>query len=390
MITGYEYAKTSENIGPRNSEIRVKEKKLRIGVLFGGRSGEHEISLLSAVSVLRALDSARYEAIPIGITKEGRWIASGDPLAVLSGGALRIEGKEVTLLADPSKPGALMVRGSGAESALAVDLFLPVLHGPFGEDGTVQGLLELAGVPYVGSGVLASSTGMDKGAMKALFRDAALPVAPGVVFLRRDWERDPDGVRVRCEGELGYPLFVKPANMGSSVGISKVRSASELRAAFESASAYDRRILAEAAVRDAREIEVAVLGNDEPLSSLPGEIRPSREFYDYAAKYEDAASELLIPAPLPDDMARKITEMSIRAFKALDCAGLARVDFLIRGSDNEIFVNEINTMPGFTSISMYPKLWQASGVAYTELLDRLIELALERHEDRQRNRIDYR
>ncbi|MAE71225.1 MAG: D-alanine--D-alanine ligase A [Gemmatimonadetes bacterium] len=368
----------------------MTKKKLRVGVLFGGRSGEHEISLLSAASVLRALDPTRYEVIPIGITKEGRWIASGDPLAALSGGALQLAGTEVTLFADPSTPGALNVRGSAEQPALAVDLFLPVLHGPFGEDGSLQGLLELAGVPYVGSGVLASSTGMDKGAMKALFRDAGLPVAPGTVFLRREWESDPDGVRMRCERELGYPLFIKPANMGSSVGISKVRSADELPAAFESACAYDRRILAEAAIQNAREIEVAVLGNDDPVSSVPGEIRPSREFYDYEAKYEDAASELLIPAPLPDEIVKTIGEMSIRCFKALDCAGLARVDFLIRESDNEVFVNEINTMPGFTAISMYPKLWQASGVSYSELLDRLIKLALERHEDRGRNRIDYR
>ena len=368
----------------------MKAKKLRVGVLFGGRSGEHEISLLSAQSVLAALDPERYETIPIGITKEGRWIVSGDPLATLTGGALRIDQGDCILPADPTHQGALLTLGSATEAPAPIDVVVPVLHGPFGEDGTVQGLLELAGIPYVGSGVLASAVGMDKGAMKAIFRDAGLPVAPGVVVSRKDWEGDPNAMRSRCEGALGYPFFVKPANMGSSVGISKVHEAGEVGAAFDLAAQYDRRILAEAAVHEAREIEVAVLGNDRPQASVAGEVRPSREFYDYAAKYQDGTSELLIPAPLDDAVAETIRDYALRAFQALDCAGLARVDFLLRPADQRIFVNEINTMPGFTSISMYPKLFEAVGIGYAELLDRLIACARERGEERRRSRIDYR
>lgn len=368
---------------------QLSRKRLRVGVLFGGRSGEHEISLQSAASVVAALDPALFELVPIGITKEGRWLASGDPLAELSGGQLQISGRGVSLLPDPTERGALHTVDERAAPGPVVDVVFPVLHGPFGEDGTVQGLLELADLPYVGSGVLGSSAGMDKVVMKALLRDAGLPVTPGISFLRADWERDPAAIRERCADELGFPFFVKPANLGSSVGISKIHGPRETDAAINDAAAYDRKILAEVAIPQAREIEIAVLGNDDPQASLPGEIKPSREFYDYTAKYLDGTSELLIPAPLPEELVHSLRSMAIAAFRAVDCAGLARVDFLVRGNDLQVFLNEVNTMPGFTSISMYPKLWEASGVPYRALVARLIDLAQERHRERRRNRTDY-
>ena len=373
-------------------------KKIRLGVLFGGRSGEHEVSLTSAASVMRALDPEKYEVVPVGITREGRWRVGPRAVKLLapvageaSPGSASLEnvleqGRAVTPSVDPAGP-KLLPLAKSHEIRPEVDVIFPVLHGTFGEDGTIQGLLELADTPYVGAGVLASAAGMDKDVMKRLFRDAGLPVVPWQTVLRRDWERDPAGVRRQVEKRLRYPLFVKPANLGSSVGITKVHKPEELPAALDRAGQYDRKILLEKAV-DAREIECAVLGNDDPQASVPGEIVPVNEFYDYEAKYIKEGNELLIPAPLTPRQTRRVQDLAVRAFRAIDCAGMGRVDFLLDRKTGRFFLLEINTIPGFTSISMYPKLWEASGVPYPQLLDRLIELALERHRDKTRTRYD--
>ncbi len=372
-------------------------RKLRVGVIFGGRSGEHEVSLASAQSVLRALDRDKYEIVPIGITKEGRWVVQGDPLAALRAGDVR-ETHPAALLADPSQPGLMRLPDVSGEGPLqtaqveALDVIFPVLHGPFGEDGTVQGLLELAGIPYVGAGVLGSALGMDKIAFKEICTAHGLPLVRYVALKRRDWGRDPDAVIAQVEEQLTYPVFTKPANLGSSVGVSKCADRRALAAGLEEAARYDRRLVVEAAVPQAREIEVSVLGNDEPIASLPGEIIPSREFYSYEAKYidqGDAASQLLIPAPLSPELTQRVQELAVRAYLAIDCAGMARADFLLSDVTGELYVNELNTIPGFTAISMYPKLWEASGISYPELIDRLIELALERHQDKARSATSY-
>ena len=376
-------------------------KKIRLGILFGGRSGEHEVSLTSAASVLKALDPAKYEIVPVGITREGSWrvgrmaenlLPEGRPpssaLEQFLPGVLR-NGKPVMASADPTTPQLVPMNSTSlAKSRPQIDVIFPVLHGTFGEDGTVQGLLELAGIPYVGAGVMASATGMDKDVMKRLFRDAGLPVVRWVLVLRSEWESESAGVRRLIEQEIGYPLFVKPANLGSSVGVSKVHKARELSAALDLAARYDRRILVECAV-DAREIECAVLGNDNPQASVPGEIIPVNEFYDYEAKYVKEGSNIVIPARLTHRQTKRIKEFSIRAFQAIDCAGMARVDFLLDRNTSKVFVNEINTIPGFTPISMYPKMWEATGIPYAQLLDRLIELALERHRDKLRNQYTF-
>lgn len=359
-------------------------KKLRVGVLFGGRSGEHEVSLLSASSILKAIDRRRYEVVPIGISKQGHWLGGEQAQALLGGHA-------PTLQLQASS--AELVQQSG-ELTGALDVILPVLHGTFGEDGTIQGLLELADLAYVGSGVLGSAAGMDKDAMKKLFLAAGLPQTPHVALLRSEWRADPKRCQKLIEGALVYPLFVKPANLGSSVGISKVHDRSELAAAMDLAAGFDRKLVIEQGVggpgAKPRELEVAVLGNDTPEASVVGEIIPAKEFYDYEAKYQLSGpdeSVSTIPAKLTAAQQKQIRTMAIAAFRACDCAGLARVDFLMepprRGSKPAIYLNEINTMPGFTSISMYPKLWQASGLGYRELIDRLIALALERHREKQ-------
>ena len=392
------------------------KKKLRVGILFGGRSGEHEVSLLSAASVLKAIDRTRYEVVPIGITKQGRWVVSGDAERLLAGdfpdtGTLRAGDPQHTA------PAALLAKGQGvivppmpaagggrggslvpfereassispAQDVLQLDVVFPVLHGTFGEDGTMQGLFELAGLAYVGSGVLGSATGMDKEVMKRLFLAAGLPITKHVTFLRREWEKSPKKIVARLEAELKYPLFVKPANLGSSVGISKAHDRKELGPAIETAAGFDRKIVVEQAVGGrgnrttmgkARELEVAVLGNDEPIASVVGEIVPGKEFYDYEAKYLSEGSQAIIPAKLTKQQSKQVQAMALDAFRACDCAGLARVDFLLEaGESGRLYLNEINTMPGFTSISMYPKLWEASGVKYRDLISRLIELALER------------
>lgn len=366
--------------------------KLRVGVLFGGQSGEHEVSIVSARAVMEGLDRERYDVVPIGITKDGRWIAGDHAPALLErmadpkllpGGARSQEsgaGGQEEAAADESSALALL---SHSDSWLlapdsSVDVVFPVLHGPKGEDGTVQGLLELAGIPYVGCGVLASAVGMDKAMMKMAFAGAGLPQVPWVPVRRVDWRRDPVGTLDAVEAALRYPVFVKPANMGSSVGISKARDRAELQHGLDLAAGYDRRIVVEQGL-NVREIEVSVLGNDEPEASLPGEIVPSNEWYDYEAKYIGGESTILIPAPIPAELAAQVRELAVRAFKAIDGAGLSRVDFLLDRDGGALYVNEVNTLPGFTSVSMYAKMWEASGLSYTRLLDRLIELAIERH-----------
>jgi D-alanine-D-alanine ligase len=363
--------------------------KIVVGLVFGGRSGEHEISLMSARGILQAMDRQKYQVLPIGITKEGRWLASGDPLEALTWGAIA-EGASVALLAESSRWRLVALDEIGQDQGLVVsrlaelDIAFPILHGPFGEDGTVQGLLELADIPYVGAGVAASAVGMDKALFKGLMRAHALPVVPYLVVKRRDWEAQPQEVLTRIEEEIGYGCFVKPANLGSSVGISKANSRAELRQALDAAAHYDRKLLVEVAV-DAREIEVSVLGNDDPICSLPGEIVPSREFYDYAAKYLNGRSQLLIPAPIAAQATELVQQLAREAYLAIDCAGMARADFLMDRHTGQIYVSEVNTIPGFTPISMYAKLWEASGIAYGQLIDRLIELAQERYADKKRS-----
>lgn len=396
-------------------------KKLRVGILFGGRSGEHEISLLSAASVFDAIDKNKFEVVPIGITKEGHWVTAadaerllrgefphqqerhlraGDP-EVTPGAAVLARGEAVVVPPEPQPHGGSLtafqtdvssqaLARRAADRAINVDIIFPVLHGTFGEDGTIQGLLELADTAYVGAGVLGSAAGMDKDVMKSLFRAAGLPIVKHVTVLRSAWEAEPKKTQKQVEKALKYPVFVKPANLGSSVGISKAHDRAELGPAIDEAAKFDRKIVIEQGVggkkQKAREIECSVLGNDKPEASVPGEIVPSKEFYDYDAKYLDEGSELIIPAKLTKAETKKVRELAIRAFQAVDCSGLARVDFLLEaGKSRKIYVNEINTMPGFTAISMYPKLWAATGLSYPDLIERLIQLGLERHEEKKRN-----
>lgn len=363
--------------------------KKRVAVLFGGRSGEHRVSLSSAASVIEALDKEKYEVIPVAITQEGRWFLGIEPQKMLAGEPPEALGQPVVLVADPTCSGLAPLREGCVDvgELQELDVVIPVLHGTYGEDGTVQGLLELANIPYVGSGVFASAAGMDKIMMKTIFAQHGLPQARFKYFLRKEWERNQKAVLLEVE-KLGYPLFVKPANLGSSVGVSKAHNREELMRAVELAAAYDRKVIVEEFV-DAREVEVSVLGNEDPAASLPGEVVPLNEFYDYEAKYTDGKSQLIIPVSLPEDIVARLQELAIKAYKALDCAGMARVDFFLRRGDNEVLVNEINTIPGFTRFSMYPKLWEASGIPYPRLLDRLIELALERHAEKNRSRTTY-
>jgi D-alanine-D-alanine ligase len=382
-------------------------KKLKVGILFGGRSGEHEVSLLSAASVLKAIDRDKFDVVPIGITKEGRWLAAADAHELLHGDSsaqarplragdpdatpaakLLHEGIPTLLAPEPaSSTGLAQKQGLDGKS---LDVVFPVLHGTFGEDGTMQGLFELANIAYVGSGVLGSAAGMDKDVMKRLFAQAKLPIVKHVTLLRADWERSPRKAVALIESALKYPVFVKPANLGSSVGISKAHDRKELGPALTLAARYDRKLVVEQGVGGkkgarAREFEVAVLGNDDPKASVVGEIVPGKEFYDYEAKYLSEGSVPVIPAKLSRSEATKIRAMAVEAFKACDLSGLARVDFLMEpGGKERIYLNEVNTLPGFTQISMYPKLWEATGLSYKDLITRLIELALERHAERVR------
>lgn len=347
---------------------------MRVGIIFGGRSGEHEVSVTSAASIFKHIDRAKYDPVPIRIEKDGAWsFPKQEPTASNVAQAIaqaRASERDATATSDP------------ALGALKLDVVFPVLHGPYGEDGTIQGLLEMAGLAYVGNGVLASAAGMDKAIMKMLFAGRGLPVCRSQDFVRPDWDRHRAAILQRI-GALGLPVFVKPANLGSSVGISKVKTPAELVPAIELALEFDRKVIVEAAVPRAREIECAVLGNDDPQTSVAGEILPSREFYDYEAKYLDEGSRTVIPADLPKTTVAEVQRLAIEAFRAIDGAGLARVDFLMDGDTGTIYLNEINTLPGFTNISMYSKMWEASGVGYSALVDRLIQLGIERHKAKQ-------
>jgi len=360
----------------------AENKRLRVGVIFGGRSGEHEVSLASAASVIRALDPEKYEALPIGIGKDGRWFI-GTPAQKMLPDVLR-QGQRVMLSADPNVGALMPLEQSGAGSQ-RVDVIFPVLHGTYGEDGTVQGLLDLAGLPYVGSGVIGSAVGMDKDMQKRLFLQAGLPVGEFQAILRSEWESGRERVLKAVAKRFRFPLFVKPATLGSSVGMSKVHKREELPAALDLAAEFAQKIVVERNIRG-REIEVSVLGNDEPKASVPGEIIPHREFYDYTAKYLEEGTRLEIPAKLTTTQVQKFQEYAVRAFRCLECRGMARVDFFLEKPSGRIYLNEINTIPGFTSISMYPKLWEASGIPYRELIDRLIQLALADHREKQRTK----
>ena len=365
---------------------------MRVGVIYGGRSGEHEVSLRSAASVIAALDPKRYEVVPVAISKAGRWLSGPDSLAQLEKAQQTLSaapdrGREVTIAPDPTRRSLIPLGAAPAGRApRPLDVVFPVLHGTYGEDGTIQGLLELADLPYVGAGVLASAAGMDKAAMKSLFRDAGLPLCRWIVA--HTAAESTDSIRRRVAETLGFPCFVKPANLGSSVGITKVSDPKLLAAAIAEAAAYDPKLVIEEGV-DAREFECAILGNERPEASVVGELVPSREFYDYADKYVEQGARIVIPAELPAETAAEMRALAIRAFQAVDCSGLARVDFFLDRRSGQVLLNEINTMPGFTSISMFPKLWAATGVDYPSLIDRLIELAVERHAARAKRRLSF-
>jgi D-alanine-D-alanine ligase len=369
------------------------EKKLRIGVIFGGRSGEHEVSLMSAHSVLSVLDPQKYEVIEIGITHDGTWLSGKNVLQAFESNSLDAL-QQVVILPEPKQGGQLYAISSGAdgdklEQIAKLDVIFPVLHGTFGEDGTMQGLLELADVAYIGAGVLGSSVGMDKILFKDVMRANDIPVVPSVTITRSQAQTNMDEVIQTIEASLPYPVFVKPANLGSSVGVTKCRNRSDLYEGILEGAQFDRRILVERGV-NGREIEVSVLGNEDPIASIAGEIRPCDDFYSYEAKYIDEGSELIIPAPLDEAMMQKARDLAVRAYKASDCAGMARADFLLDRDSNELFLNEINTIPGFTKISMYPKLWEASGIPYPELVQRLIDLAFNRKAERDATVRTYR
>lgn len=374
-----------------NQQAKDRElgKKIRVGIIFGGRSGEHEVSLRSAESIINAIDKSKYEVVPVGITKEGRWLVSGDAQALLPQAILSSrKQQQVAIIGDPTRKGLMRLGSRNGSLADHIDVVFTVLHGTYGEDGTIQGLLDMAAVPYVGCGVLASAAGMDKVVMKQLFERAGLYVEDYEWFLRSSWEASPESIMRKVVRKLGYPMFVKPANLGSSVGISKATNKEELREAINDAARYDRRIIVEKAVVG-REIEVSVMGNDHPMASLPGEVITGHDFYDYEDKYIDDTAKTEVPARLPKKIIEKIQRDAITAFQSIDGSGLARVDFFVENGTNRVIINEINTMPGFTSISMFPKMWEASGISYAELIDRLIELAIERYHDRARNLTSY-
>jgi D-alanine-D-alanine ligase len=375
------------------TEHGSQSRKIKVGVIFGGRSGEHEVSLLSAQSVMEALDREKYDVVPIGITKNGRWL-TGDVVAALTEGKTA---SHAALLPDPEASSLMQLDESEAVGGLTavtqLDVLIPILHGTYGEDGTVQGLLELAGLPYVGAGVVGSAVGMDKAIFKHVMAANDLPILPWQLVLKSDWLDSETAVLDKIEAALTYPVFTKPANLGSSVGISKCSDREELKAGLDEATRFDRRVVVEQGI-NVRELEVAVMGNDKPIASVVGEIRPRRDFYDYTAKYlakpdSDEYSELLIPAELDEETSDKVRQLACRAYKAIDCAGMGRVDLLLDTDDGSLYLNEINTIPGFTRISMYPKLWEATGISYSELLDRLIDLALDRYEEKADLKTDF-
>ncbi len=374
-----------------SQQANFRERKLRVGVIFGGRSGEHEVSLMSARSVLSALNTEKYDVVMIGITKSGQWL-TGDVATALESGE---EGfaRRATLLPDPETQALMAIESINSRPPVLsevsqLDVVFPVLHGPFGEDGTVQGLLELAGIPYVGAGVVGSAVGMDKAIFKAVMEAHGLPILPWTLVSKSQWLTKAAAVVEKVEASLTYPVFTKPANMGSSVGIEKCHNRSQLIDGLAHAAEYDRRIVIEQGIQ-ARELEVSVLGNQDPIASVVGEVRPRREFYDYVAKYISEDSDLIIPADIENRMSEEIRLLAVQAFELMDCAGLGRVDFLLDRDDGQIYLNEINTIPGFTSISMYPKLWEASGIPYPELLERLIDLALERFKEKSELETSY-
>ncbi len=373
-------------------------KKLRVGVIFGGRSSEHEVSIRSAAAVIEAIDRKRYDVLPIAITREGKWLSPAASGALLSSPAqsalsrevFSLDRSDVAILGDPSHSGLISLPSNKSElTSQRLDVVFPVLHGPFGEDGTVQGLLEMADVPYVGCGVLASACGMDKVAMKSLFLQAGLPMCKYIWFLRRHWRDDPEKIIQKTARTLGFPCFVKPANLGSSVGVSRAKDKASLSKAIDLAAKFDRKIIIEEAV-DAREIECAVMGNDEPAASLPGEYvvhDNSAGFLDYTEKYTKTGNvEFVVPSPISKDLSARVQRMAIRAFQSVDGAGLARVDFFLKRDTKELLINELNTLPGLTEVSGYPQMWQASGVSYSQMIDRLIELAFERHKEKSLNK----
>ncbi len=369
----------------------MADKKLRIGLVYGGRSGEHEVSLASAKAVMENLDRTKYEVVPIGITKNGTWLLVTESTELITTGQDADQEDStktpiVILTADPTVRRLLPLRAdTPLQDDGRLDVIFPVLHGTYGEDGTLQGLLEMANVPYVGCNVLGSALGMDKEKMKMVFSSVGLPVGKYLVYRRKQWQRDPETILNTIEEQLGYPNFVKPVNLGSSVGINKAHDRRELEHALNSAAEYDRKTIIECGI-DCRELECGVLGNDEPIASVVGEIIPSNEFYDYNAKYIDNKSQIVVPADLPQTTVEEVRHQAVQAFLALDLSGLARIDFFLEKGTGKVYINEVNTLPGFTQISMYPRLWSASGVAYSDLLDRLIELAIERHTDCQQNR----
>ncbi len=377
-----------EEIEERN---KMTTKKIRVGVILGGRSGEHEVSCQSATSIMKAIDKNKYTVIPIGITKQGKWISPQETIKTLP--SAKIEGKSLVVwLNDPEKRALLYWnkdQEANKEPALEkLDVVFPVLHGPYGEDGTIQGLLELAGLPYVGAGVAASALSMDKELMKTIFQQKNLPLLSWIAIKRKDWHQDKEKILSQIEKKnFKYPLFVKPTNSGSSIGVTKVHCLEELEKAIALASSYDRKILIEEGLEGVREIECGILGNDEPRASVVGEIRPAGEFYDYASKYLDKRTQLMVPADLPEEVSSEIQEIALQAFKAIDATGMARVDFLLTKKEHHLYLNEINTIPGFTSVSMYPRLWEASGISYPDLIDQLIQLALERYQDKEQNKI---
>ena len=358
-----------------------EKKILRVGVLFGGRSGEHEVSLASAASVIRGLDPDKYEAVPVGISKEGHWLVGSAAQKMLPD--VLKAGQRVVMAADPTDAALIPLDRSGGGQR--IDVVFPVMHGTYGEDGTIQGLLDLAALPFVGAGVLGSAIAMDKDVSKRLLQAARIPVVPWITVYRSDWERDPRAVQREIEKKFKYPVFVKPAALGSSVGMTKVHSRGELAPALNLASEFAMKILIERSV-NAREIEVSVLGNHEPAASVPGEIVPHREFYDYTAKYLEEGTQLLIPAKLASSQVKKIQKYALAAFRTLELSGMARVDFFLEKKGGKLYLNEVNTIPGFTSISMYPKLWEASGIPFRELIDKLIELAMEIHREKARTK----
>lgn len=375
-----------------NRAKSVSDQRLKVGVLFGGRSGEHEISLLSARAILSVMKPEKYDVSQIGITHDGSWLIGENILDRFTLGKNFSELIPATIFADPSRQGLYVIQntsqGEIIDQLSNLDVVFPILHGTFGEDGTIQGLFELAEIAYVGAGVLGSSVGMDKGVFRDIMRANNIPQVDTLVILRDEVDRSLEEVIEQAESLASYPLFTKPANLGSSVGITKCQNRSDLMDGLMDAARYDRRILIERGI-PAREIEVSVLGNDEPIASVPGEVVPSADFYSYEAKYIDDRSDLLIPAPIPFEISQQVREIAIRAYQAVDCAGMARVDFLLDKDTGEVFLNEINTIPGFTKISMYPKLWEASGLSFEELVNRLIELALERRADRDRTEWRY-